>query len=363
MSLSHQIAAKPNGVIVNPESGLPALVHRAAQQLASAATAAEVLEARDMASVAYDAAKKAARLAKAKGAHDELIAKAHRAQADALEIEAAAKRRLADEYDAAQDRGEVARIGDNLPNVPDGNSKPTAADIGISRKEIHEARQIRDAEKADPGIVKKTIETQLAEGKEPTKAAVRKAVARAKKPEGDAMQVVESAQQNRNLRTIVKFPADKTPEQVAREGMELEAGGETSREIARMFGIGEASYRILCDIVFLRDRGGYDPNDAEIVDQAFAVANQGRISEAHALISPVAERIWGNDRRPRAERETARRDQFNHAFDVVTHTCATAAEMDIPYLNTAETKAVVTRLNEAKRNLQALVGRLMEKHQ
>jgi hypothetical protein len=32
---------------------------------------------------------------------------AHRAQADALEIEAGAKRRLADEYDAAQERGEV----------------------------------------------------------------------------------------------------------------------------------------------------------------------------------------------------------------------------------------------------------------
>ncbi|MEY9532152.1 hypothetical protein [Sinorhizobium fredii] len=36
------------------------------------------------------------------------IAAAHRAQADALEIESTAKRRLADAYDAAQERGEVA---------------------------------------------------------------------------------------------------------------------------------------------------------------------------------------------------------------------------------------------------------------
>jgi hypothetical protein len=42
--------------------------------------------------VPYDAAKKAARLGKAKQAHDELIAAAYRAQADALEIEAQAKR-------------------------------------------------------------------------------------------------------------------------------------------------------------------------------------------------------------------------------------------------------------------------------
>lgn len=128
--------------------------------------------------MAYTAAKKAARLAKAKGAHDELIAKAHRAQADALEIEAAAKRRLADEYDAAQERGEVAGRGKPV-NVPDGNIKPTAAEIGLDRKDIHEARQVRDAEKADPGIVRRTLDAKLDAGQEPTKAALREAVVEA----------------------------------------------------------------------------------------------------------------------------------------------------------------------------------------
>jgi hypothetical protein len=36
---------------------------------------------------------------------------AKRAQADALLIESEAKRRLADEYDAAQERGEIAKQG------------------------------------------------------------------------------------------------------------------------------------------------------------------------------------------------------------------------------------------------------------
>src|SRR4051812_46029902 len=90
---------------------LPALIDRAAKALANARGAAEVLEARDMASFAYDAAKKAARLGKAKQAHDDLISAAYRAQADALEIEAGAKRRLADEYDAAQERNEIAKAG------------------------------------------------------------------------------------------------------------------------------------------------------------------------------------------------------------------------------------------------------------
>jgi hypothetical protein len=91
-----------------------------------------------------------ARLAKAKGAHDELIAKAHRAQADALEIEAMAKRRLADEYDAAQERGEVGKRGDFGGVTSRGEDTPTAAEVGLTHKDIHEARQIRDAEETDP---------------------------------------------------------------------------------------------------------------------------------------------------------------------------------------------------------------------
>ena len=44
-----------------------------------------------MAAVAYDAAKSAARFAKAKGAFDEVIKVVYNAQADALEIEAHAR--------------------------------------------------------------------------------------------------------------------------------------------------------------------------------------------------------------------------------------------------------------------------------
>jgi hypothetical protein len=108
---------------------------------------------------------------------------AHRAQADALEIEAAAKRRLADEYDAAQERGEVATRQNNpgsVGHVPGQNMPPaTAADIGLSRKDIHEARQIRDAEAAEPGLVRRTLDARLAAGAEPSKAAVRRGYCRA----------------------------------------------------------------------------------------------------------------------------------------------------------------------------------------
>ena len=142
----------------------------------NARTAAEVLEAKDLAAAVYDAAKRAARLQRAKAAHDDLIAATHRAQADALEIEALAKRRLAAEYDAAQERGEVQTDG-RPKTVPDGNGfmPATAADLGLSRKVIHDARLLRDAEDADPGIVRRTLDEKLARGEEPTRSAVRRA--------------------------------------------------------------------------------------------------------------------------------------------------------------------------------------------
>jgi hypothetical protein len=177
------VAAGPelqNSLRVAEVSSLPVIIDRASAVLANARGAAEILEARSLASVAYDLAKKAARLAKAKGAHDDLVAAAHRMQADALEIEAGAKRRLADEYDAAQERGEVVGAHDGATKrIPDGNAIATVTDIGLSSKEIHEARLIRDAENADPGIVERTVNEAVAAGEEPTKAKVRNAARKA----------------------------------------------------------------------------------------------------------------------------------------------------------------------------------------
>lgn len=180
--------------------GLPALIDRAAQALAGARTSAEVLEAREMAGFAYDAAKRAGRLAKSRQAHDDLVSTAYRLQADALEIESQAKRRLADEYDAAQEVGDAAKRG--RPKNADWEKRledPTffkagdgrlaaekiAADIvppaqqselRLTKDLVHEARLVRDAEQADPGIVRRTLDAKLERKEEPTRAAVREAV-------------------------------------------------------------------------------------------------------------------------------------------------------------------------------------------
>lgn len=162
-------------------ASLPALVRSAATKLAAAETSAEVLDARDEAKVAYDAAKIAGRMAKAKKAHDEVITAVYRAQADALEIESLAKRRLADEYDAAQERGEVAT--GRPKSIPGENSFiPTAADVGLTAKDVHDARLIRDAEAADPGVTRRALDGMIERGEEPTKAALRREIAPPPKP-------------------------------------------------------------------------------------------------------------------------------------------------------------------------------------
>lgn len=140
-----------NAPVKVPTETLPTLIDRATAALANARTSGEVLEARDMARTAYDAAKSAARMVRAKEAHDSLVADVHRAQANALAIRARAEMRLAEEYDAAQERGEVHRHGGQKPRDVDGPNIPSAADLGLRRDEIHEARaraaeQLRAAE-------------------------------------------------------------------------------------------------------------------------------------------------------------------------------------------------------------------------
>lgn len=80
------------------------------------------------------------------------------------------------QYDAAQKRGEVqGHGGQGKRDVPAGDI-PAVTDLGLTRKAIHEARQLRDAETVSPGIVRRTLDQQLAKGKEPKEAAVREAV-------------------------------------------------------------------------------------------------------------------------------------------------------------------------------------------
>jgi N6-adenosine-specific RNA methylase IME4 len=207
------VLSSTKAVVTSTITGkLPGMIKDAAAKLARASNAAEVLEAMSDASAAYEVAKVSGKIAKAKEAHDEVVAAALRAQADALKIEAEAKSRLADEYDAAQQRGEVAKAGKPI-NVPDGNNKATAAEIGIDRKQIHDAREIRDAIRANPEIVKEALGDIIDRGDEPTRAALKKAIAptvKAIRAEAQQEKKARRAEREVNLaQKIVALPAKK----------------------------------------------------------------------------------------------------------------------------------------------------------
>lgn len=158
-------------VAIADASDIVAVVERARALLDEG----DVMAARMLAAGAYDQAKAAAGFASRFGAAEKLVCKARRLQADALLIEARAKVRLADEYDAAQAAGEVRRPGQRGKAVEDGDrlSPATVDEIGLSKQEIHEARKLRDAEREAPGIVDRAIAERLAAGLEPSRASLR----------------------------------------------------------------------------------------------------------------------------------------------------------------------------------------------
>jgi hypothetical protein len=129
------------------------------------------------------------------------------AETKAFVERAGAKRRLADEYDAAQERGEIKSVG--KPNSSNSEELAGAADIGLTHKDIHEARIIRDAEVADPGIVRRALDEKLALGEEPTKASRRQSVADPNRAREEILQRVANfrAHQERFMREREDFAA------------------------------------------------------------------------------------------------------------------------------------------------------------
>lgn len=151
-------------------SDLPDLIDKARRLF----SAGDIKRARMLAAAAGAQAKAQADVAKRFGAAGELVAKARRLQGDALLIEARASIRIADEYDAAQAKGEAAKQG-RPKKVSDGDHF-TLEEAGLTKQEVADARKLRDAEAGEPGIVERAIAARLAQGLEPTRRSLRHAV-------------------------------------------------------------------------------------------------------------------------------------------------------------------------------------------
>lgn len=162
------------GEVAVQSSALSALVIKASQALANAVSAAEVLDAQGQADFAYDASKAMAKMARARGAHDEVAASAYRAEADALEIRAMASKILAEKYEQAQERGEVAKPGGIVGSTFQDRKGQliTLKELGIAPSTMSRYRDIKNIEEEDPGFIRASLDSIIARGDEPTKAAL-----------------------------------------------------------------------------------------------------------------------------------------------------------------------------------------------
>lgn len=154
-----------------------------------------------------------------------------------------------------------------------------------------------------------------------------------------------------------------TPVDMAREGIRREAAGEDTVAIAKALQIGVVYYRAACDVVFLADRGGYSPADAATVELAMQAMLDLKITEAREIIEPVALKVWGKSKAPRADREQARIDQFEVAFGILLQTCATTEELDLPYLSADRAKKALRQIGAARGALQRFADRIKEIHE
>lgn len=160
-------------ISVRDQSDLAATVDRARALLDEGDYQAALM----LSSGAYDQAKAAASFASRVKAGEQLIGKARRMQADALLIESRAEMALANHVDEAQASGAMAAQG-RPKNIPSENVF-TLEDVGLTAKRLHHARQLRDAETKEPGIVERAIQARVEAGMEPSRAALTKAAGHA----------------------------------------------------------------------------------------------------------------------------------------------------------------------------------------
>lgn len=130
-----------------------------------------------LASGVYEQAKAAGGYAQKVKVSRELVDKARRMQAEALKIESICYVAMADAVDAAQAKGELARPG-RKTNIS-GENVFTLDEVGLDAQAVHQARKLRNAERAEPGFIERVVEARLEEGLEPSRASLKTAAGHA----------------------------------------------------------------------------------------------------------------------------------------------------------------------------------------
>jgi hypothetical protein len=156
---------------------LPAIIHSIDNRIAKASTINEIKAIKIEIAKYLDDEKRTERLVKAKKASEEAKQELYFIRAELIKRKMMADIRIADEYDAAQCRGEVAGHGGarNFKVAACDLEKITLTDVNLTKQEIYDARQARNAEKIKPGITNEILVQQIKKDRSPTEAELRRA--------------------------------------------------------------------------------------------------------------------------------------------------------------------------------------------
>lgn len=134
--------------------------------------AGDLVAARDLAQFAYSSAPAFAKMAE-KLRLKEALEACQRIQADALEVVSYSEIHIATDWERLSAEGKTHRGRPKSVVVEDAF---TALEVGLTRDQIHKAKKLRDAENAEPGFIRRTIEELVRNGVAPTKAGLRAAI-------------------------------------------------------------------------------------------------------------------------------------------------------------------------------------------
>jgi len=187
---------------ITPINKLTRMVMDAADTLYRERNVPGVIAALEMAGVAYKQIKDTKAEAKKRGVGGSLMDRLDRVLADAVVIRAEAERRIADAYEVAQERGDVRKTSGNLPATP-----MSRHDFGLDSKELFYARTIRDAERKEPGFVRRVLDETIEEGLEPSMRRLQESARDATRPPRQkratfALDSVKIAAQVRTLKNL-----------------------------------------------------------------------------------------------------------------------------------------------------------------
>jgi uncharacterized protein YjiS (DUF1127 family) len=175
----------------------------------------------------------------------------------------------------------------------------TAADLGLRRKEIHEARKLRDAETAEPGRIQAAADALVARGEEPTKAALRREVIGSIAPGADTQSPDEKAR-----RELAKL----TPEALIDEviGLRAAVAGERAKRKAEEARATELQEQIDA-LTAAGDMGAKLGKALETLAQA-----KGRLAETQASLARERRRANLLE----AERDKLKREREGQMIDL-----------------------------------------------